>query len=199
MNRLSTENFILQKKHVTLRTAGYIAAILVSLCLFIFILYSSKSRQPQFIATASGIWILFLLFCLYKMHRLQSYCGVFHKGSLTVGELDNMDGIAFEELTCDILIANGFELAENTPASGDFGVDILARKDGMTYAIQCKRYLEPVGLEAVQQVYAGRAYYECHVAVVLTNQTFTANAQKLADKLGVVLWDRDTLRELLQK
>lgn len=199
MNGLSKENFILQKKHVTLRTAGYIAVILASLCLLIFILYSSKSRQPQFIATAIGIWILFFLFCLYKIHCIQSYRGVFRKGSLTVGELDDMDGIAFEELTCDILIANGFELAENTPASGDFGVDILARKDGMTYAIQCKRYLEPVGLEAVQQVYAGRAYYECHVAVVLTNQNFTANAQKLADKLGVVLWDRDTLRELLQK
>lgn len=199
MNRITTENFIRQKKHITLRTAGYIAAILTALFLLIFILYSSKSSQPKFIATAIGIWALFLFFCLYKIRRLQSYHGVFRKGSLTVGELDDMDGIAFEELTCDILIANGFELAENTPASGDFGVDILARKDGMTYAIQCKRYLEPVGLEAVQQVYAGRAYYECHVAVVLTNQTFTTNAQKLADKLGVVLWDRDTLRELLQK
>ena len=64
-------------------------------------------------------------------------------------------------------------------------------------AIQCKRYHEPVGIDAIQQVYAGRAYYECHVAVVLTNQTFTSHAQKLADKLGVVLWDRDSLRKLL--
>ena len=94
-------------------------------------------------------------------------------------------------------MANGFEIAENTSASGDYGVDILAQREGMSYAIQCKRYLEPVGLEAVQQVYAGRAYYECHVAVVLTNQKFTANAQHLADKLGVVLWDRETLRNFL--
>ena len=108
-----------------------------------------------------------------------------------------MDGIAFEELACDILIANGFEAAENTQATCDYGVDILASREGITYAIQCKRYLEPVGIEAVQQVYAGRAYYECHVAVVLTNQSFTANAKHLADKLGVVLWDRETLRNLL--
>lgn len=195
--RVSKESFLRKQKHITLRIVSYSLAIAASLCLLIFILYSSKSTQPQFIASAIGAWVLFLLFCLYKIHRARSYKGVFRKGSLTVTELDTMDGIAFEELTCDILLANGFEIAENTPATGDFGVDILAQKEGMTYAIQCKRYLEPVGLEAIQQVYAGRAYYECHVAVVLTNQTFTANAQKLADKLGVVLWDRDTLRLLL--
>lgn len=191
------ESFLMKQKHVTLRIVSYSLAIAASLCLLIFILYSSKSNQPQFIGAAIGVWVLFLLFCLYKIHRARSYKGVFRKGTLTVGELDTMDGIAFEELACDILLANSFEIAENTPATGDFGVDILAQKEGMTYAIQCKRYLEPVGLEAIQQVYAGRAYYECHVAVVLTNQTFTANAQKLADKLGVVLWDRDTLRLLL--
>lgn len=199
MNSLNKENFILQKKHVTLRTAGYITAMFAGLCLLIFILYVSQSTEPRFIATSIGIWGLYFLFCLYKIHRIRRFRGVFRKGFLTVGELDNMDGIAFEELACDILIANGFDLAENTPASGDFGVDILAQKEGITYAIQCKRYTEAVGLEAIQQVYAGRAYYECHVAVVLTNRTFTVNAQKLADKIGVVLWDRDTLRELLQK
>ena len=108
-----------------------------------------------------------------------------------------MDGTGFEKFTCDLLIANGFELAENTQASYDFGVDVLAIKDNNTYAIQCKRYNSPVGIEAVQQVYAGRAYYECHVAVVLTNQYFTNSAQKLADKIGVVLWDRDMLYSLL--
>lgn len=49
----------------------------------------------------------------------------------------------------------------------------------------------------MQQVYAGRAFYECHVAMVLTNQYFTPAARKLADKIGVVLWDRDMLEELL--
>ena len=163
----------------------------------VFILSSSGSNEPEFIAAVAGVWFLFVLFCAYKIYRMRRRKTVFRKGSLTVAELDDMEGVAFEELACEILVANGFELAENTPATGDFGVDILAQKDGMSYAIQCKRYKDSVGLEAVQQVYAGRAYYECHVAVVLTNQNFTVNAQKLADKLGVVLWDRDTLRGLL--
>ena len=105
--------------------------------------------------------------------------------------------IFFEALTCDILASNGFELAENTKASGDFGVDVLAYRDGISFAIQCKRYNYDVGIEAVQQVYAGRAFYECHVAMVLTNQYFTPAARKLADKIGVVLWDRDMLEKML--
>lgn len=197
MKGLSKENFTVKQRHITARIVSYILAILASLWLLIFILSSSQSTQPKFIAAAIGAWLLFLLFCVYKIYRTRSYHGIFRKGSISVGELDDMDGIAFEELACEILVANGFDLAENTPATGDFGVDILATKEGMTYAIQCKRYHEPIGIEAVQQVYAGRAYYECHVAVVLTNQTFTSHAQKLADKLGVVLWDRETLRELL--
>ena len=84
-----------------------------------------------------------------------------------------------------------------TKASGDFGVDILAEKDGVTYAIQCKRYADPVGVKAVQEAFAGREYYDRMVGAVLTNQYFTPAARKLADKIGVVLWDRDMLEELL--
>ena len=197
MKKISGDNFSVKQRHITARIFTYILGIILSLGLMIFIIQSSHSDEPQFIATVIMIWVLFFLFCFYKIYRTRSYKGVFRKGVLSVGELDTMDGIAFEELACEILVANGFEIAENTPASGDYGVDILAQREGMSYAIQCKRYLEPVGLEAVQQVYAGRAYYECHVAVVLTNQTFTSNARHLADKLGVVLWDRDTLRNLL--
>ena len=109
----------------------------------------------------------------------------------------DISGTDFEALTCDILASNGFELAQSTKASGDFGVDVLAYRDGISFAIQCKRYNYDVGIEAVQQVYAGRAFYECHVAMVLTNQYFTPAARKLADKIGVVLWDRDMLEELL--
>ncbi len=164
---------------------------------FILTLLFFSPRNPISIILVSSFWWIFILFFLYKIHRLSHRRAVFQKGIYSPHDLDDIDGIDFEELTCDILIANGFETAENTQASIDFGVDVLACKDGITYAIQCKRYHSTVGIEAVQQAYAGRAYYECHVAVVLTNQYFTSNAHKLADKIGVALWDRDMLEQLL--
>lgn len=197
MKRLSEYNMPKRQRLMIKKTLFYVCAILLSIALLVFILITGKSSQPQFVGTVVGIWAFFAAFCSYKIYRARQYKGVFRKGILSVTELDDMDGIAFEELVCEILLANGFELAENTPSSGDYGVDVLAQKDCISYAIQCKRYNGPVGVEAVQQVYAGRDFYECHVAVVLTNQTFTDNAYRLADKIGVALWDRETLRDLL--
>ena len=69
-------------------------------------------------------------------------------------------------------------------------MDILAEKDGVTYAVQCKRYQGPVGVDAVLQTYAGRDYYDCMVGAVMTNQYFTAPAVQAAKKLRILLWDR---------
>lgn len=142
-------------------------------------------------------WLLIVVFCCYKLHALFYSRTAYRRGDWSLRELDDISGTEFEALTCDILASNGFDIAESTQASVDYGVDVLARKEGISYAIQCKRYSSPVGIDAVQQIYAGCAYYGCHVAVVLTNQYFTSHAKKLADKLGVVLWDRDTLKEML--
>lgn len=177
----------------------WLSVAVISLFLLIFILASDRTQNPvQFYTTCILIWCAFFLFCLFKLRQTRVLPHVFRKGVMKLHDFDDMNGVSFEELTCDILVANGFELAENTQASADFGVDVIAVKDGMSYAIQCKRYQTPVGIEAVQQVYAGRAYYECHVAVVLSNQYFTSSAIKLADKIGVVLWDRDTLSDFIR-
>jgi restriction system protein len=102
-----------------------------------------------------------------------------------------MDGYDFEYYCADLLEANGFVEVEVTKSSGDYGIDILAQKDGVTYAIQCKRYNGLVGVKAVQEAYAGRDYYDRMVGAVLTNQYFTQPAVEAAKKLKILLWDRD--------
>lgn len=180
-----------------LKVITYTLYIIITFVILIFILYFSKNKEIKFILSSIGIWFCFFLFCVYKICMARKYTGFFEKGRYDAVDFDDMDGFEFEELTCDILVANGFEIAESTQSSGDFGVDVIAERDGVIYAIQCKRYKGPVGIEAVQQVYAGRDFYECNVAVVLTNSYFSKAAQRLADKIGVVLWDRDMFKELL--
>ena len=86
-----------------------------------------------------------------------------------------------------------------TKGSGDYGVDILAEKDGITYGIQCKCYNSPVGVKAVQEAYAGRDYYDCMVGAVMTNQYFTKPAVEAAKKLKILLWDRGYLDSMLEE
>lgn len=112
---------------------------------------------------------------------------------------DSMEGLEFEQYCAKLLEADGFVEVEVTRGSGDYGVDILAKKDMVTYAIQCKVYSDPVGVKAVQEVYAGRDYYDRMVGAVLTNQYFTKAAYAAADKLKILLWDRDYLERLIRQ
>ena len=111
-------------------------------------------------------------------------------------EIDLMEGHEFEQYCANLLEEHGFQEVEVTKGSGDFGVDVLAQREGISYAIQCKRYDGPVGVHAIQEIYAGRDYYDCMVGVVMTNQYFTAPAVEVAQKLKILLWDRDYLETL---
>lgn len=112
---------------------------------------------------------------------------------------DNMNGHDFEYFCANILRKNNFKNVEVTQGSGDHGIDILAEKDNISYAIQCKRYSSNIGNSAVQQAHTGKSLYHKDIAVVLTNQYFTAQAKEEANALGVKLWDRDKLEEMIQK
>ncbi len=113
------------------------------------------------------------------------------------GVMDEMEGHEFEYFCADLLEKQGFVDVEVTRGSGDFGVDILAEKDGVTYAVQCKRYHGTVGVDAVLRTYAGRDYYGCMVGAVMTNQYFTAPAVEAAEKLHILLWDRGYVDDVL--
>lgn len=108
-------------------------------------------------------------------------------------------GLEFEEYCASLLSKNNFEQVEVTSSSGDQGIDIIAYSQGVKYGIQCKFYSKPVGNKAVQEAFAGKNFYKCHVAIVLTNNKFTKSAIELADSLGVVLWDGNDLKKLEAK
>ncbi len=113
--------------------------------------------------------------------------------------VDEMEGHDFEYYCAGLLREKGFLEVEVTRGSRDYGVDILAEKDGVTYAIQCKCYSTPVGVAAVQEAYAGRDFYDRMVGVVLTNQYFTAPAVEVAEKLKIMLWDRGYLEGMMEE
>ena len=129
--------------------------------------------------------------------------GVFlfvRKYKSTVPEhFDTLEGHEFEYYCAELLQKKGFIEVEVTKGSGDYGVDILAEKDGVTYAIQCKCYTAPIGVKAIQEAYAGRDYYDRMVGAVLTNQYFTTPAVEAAKKLKILLWDRGYLESMLEE
>lgn len=117
--------------------------------------------------------------------------------NLKMEEIDVMDGHDFEYYTAEMLKYDGFKSVEVTRGSGDYGVDVIAYKDGHKWAFQCKRYSKNLGLKPIQEVYAGAKRYGADKAVVFTNVYFTLNAQSLANTLHVELWGRDKLSDMI--
>lgn len=118
--------------------------------------------------------------------------------SNSVGDaFDLMTGLEFESYFAEVLKKNGFDNVTVTQGSGDQGIDIIAYKDDIKYGIQCKCYSGDIGNKAVQEVFSGKAYYGCHVGVVVTNRFFTKSARELARANGIILWDRDKLIQMI--
>lgn len=88
--------------------------------------------------------------------------------------------------------------ARTTKASGDQGADVIAKKNGISFAIQCKKYSKPVGNKAVQEANAGRDFYNCDYGVVVSNAGFTKSARQAANACKVILLNDTQLEKLLQ-
>lgn len=116
----------------------------------------------------------------------------------SVADTDGMGGKEFELYCAEILRKNGYENVRVTQVSGDYGIDILAQKDSVSYAIQCKCYSGMVGNKAVQEAFSGKTFYNCMVAAVLANTYFTQAAKETAKRNAVILWDRDYLDKLIK-
>ena len=103
-----------------------------------------------------------------------------------VKNLDDVSPIDFEHQCADLLNQTGWT-ARVTQASGDQGIDVIATYENVKAVFQVKKYSQPVGNSAVQEIIAGKAFEQAHVAAVVTNSTFTASAKKLANATGVFL------------
>ena len=107
-------------------------------------------------------------------------------------------GVDYERYVGEILQQNEYQVKE-TPTTGDQGVDLIATKNNIRIAIQCKFYSKPVGNKAVQEVATGKEFYDCEYACVVSNNTYTLSAKKLASASNVLLFNESNIVEGLNE
>lgn len=118
-----------------------------------------------------------------KKHQLYSYNYNFNK---------NMSPTEYEHYCASLLNQNGWN-TQVTQSSGDQGVDVIATKNGIKLAVQCKKYNQPVGNKAVQEIYTAKSHIGADYAIVVTNNTYTQSAKELANTTGVKLLHHNEL------
>lgn len=156
----------------------------------LFVIYSFFINLNKLVSIL--MFILFSgIYVLYKKRRENNL-----KNS-TIKKIDNMSGEEFEEFL-QVVFKNMHYKTMLTPITGDYGADLLVKKNGVKTVIQAKRWKNTVGVEAVQQVVASMRYYKATDAMVITNNYYSQNAINLAKANNVRLWDRGDVIKLIK-
>lgn len=106
--------------------------------------------------------------------------------------IDNMTGIEFEKCIAKLLKNQGYRHIQITEKY-DYGVDIVAEKNGVRWGVQVKRNSGLVKVIAVRQVVTALKKYKCDKAMVVTNSHFSVVASELAKSNDCMLIDRSKL------
>lgn len=153
--------------------------------------WTHRAQLVHIAYIALGVMVCLLLLKLtWKIIR--------HHRSVRRRVVDTMGGLDFEKYIAELLRANGYHNVSLTERY-DFGVDIIAEKDGIRWGVQTKRYAGLVKASAVRQVVTGLKLYDCDRAMVITNSTYSAVAKRLANVNDCVLVDRSGLKRLARQ
>lgn len=106
----------------------------------------------------------------------------------------------FERLTALALREAGYRVRENsgTAAKADGGVDLVARRDGKLYLVQCKHLRSPVSVKVVRELYGEMAARGADGCIVASSGPFGKPAREWADgRREVQLLDGAALARML--
>lgn len=98
-------------------------------------------------------------------------------------EVDKMSGRKFEEYLQVLLKAKGYYVLL-TPASGDYGADLILSTKSKKIIVQAKRYNKNVGVKAVQEIASAKTHYKADECWVITNSFFTEQAKNWLVQTG---------------
>ncbi|WP_332633849.1 restriction endonuclease [Halalkalibacter flavus] len=124
----------------------------------------------------------------------------FDVSKISITDIDRMSGHDFEDYLYVLFVALGYDETFLTKKSRDFGADLLFRDrlDAQT-VVQAKRITEKIGLDAIQEIYAAKAYYDANQAIVITSANDVSDpCRKLAAATKVRILAREDLIEVIR-
>ena len=135
----------------------------------------------------------------YRRHQRQTLVA-------TVGSskaADALDGISWQEF--EILVGEafrlqGYQVAETGGAGPDGGVDLVLRKGGEKFLVQCKQWKAfTVGGTIVRELYGVMAANGAAGGFVVTSGRFTDDAKAFGQGRNVTLIDGPALLKMIQQ
>lgn len=181
-----------RRKSAAKRENEFIDGILKlsSLGVFFIVLYITRSFSISLVMGITGLICSFIFLFI----RNANYNKKIKASGIT--DIDKMSGTKFEYFLKLFFKQQGYGVQE-TKVTGDYGADLILRKDARKIIVQAKRYKNRVGLKAVQETVSAIAYYGASEGWVVTNSEFTGSAIELAKANNIRLIERNELIQLM--
>jgi len=102
----------------------------------------------------------------------------------------------FEITIQDLFIKMNYETTL-TNFTGDYGADLIVKRNSEILVVQCKKYMKKhkVGAPEVQRTLGSMYRYNASKAILVTTSDFTNQAKNQALKAPIELWNKRKLRE----
>ena len=135
----------------------------------------------------------------YRRHQRQTLVANTVSGKAA----DALDGISwqeFEMLVGESFRLQGYQVAETGGAGPDGGVDLVLRKGGEKFLVQCKQWKAfTVGVTIIRELYGVMAANGAAGGMVVTSGRFTDEANAFAEGRNVTLIDGPALLKMIKQ
>lgn len=106
-----------------------------------------------------------------------------------------LDGWGFEREIATLYRQQGFEV-EETPGSGDGGVDLILRREGKKWIVQCKQHTNPVPPAVVRDLFGTMVHERADSAILVATTGFTPGTREFAAGKPITLVDLDDILKM---
>jgi restriction system protein len=125
--------------------------------------------------------------------------GQARRADLKLAQLDSLTPEGFEEFVAELFEALGFEV-EVVGGTGDEGIDLRVRRQGLLGVVQCKYKKQGVvGSPEVQKFLGTVHHTRSHKGFFVTTRTFTLAAERFAADHPIELVDGPRLVEMVRE
>ena len=120
------------------------------------------------------------------------------QASSSTSTLNDMSWQEFEMLVGEAFRRKGYAVVENGGGGADGGVDLVLRKDGEKFLVQCKQWKAyKVGVTTIRELYGVMAAQGATGGFVVTSGVFTQEAKEFADGRNIDLIDGVALKKFI--
>ena len=128
-----------------------------------------------------------------------------YKYSSAYNDLYKLNPYEFEKFIEDLFSKMDYSARVTTKSNGneggDYGADLIAKKNGNTIIVQVKRWRSGnlVGADAIRSTLGAMPKFKADKSIILTTSDFTEQAYEQAKEAPIELWNGRYLEELIAK